>query len=86
MAGPIISVVTVTRNRPRMMMKKLESLARQTLPPDAFELVVCVNGDQRGSEALLAAAEVPFHVQMVVFADNRGAGVGTECLRRNGQG
>ena len=83
MSLPLISVITVTRNRRLLMMRKLESLARQTVAPGLFEVVVCVNGDGQATLQALEAADPPFDLLAFAFAENRGASVGRNaCVRR----
>lgn len=52
---PEISVVVATRGRPEMVGEALASLAAQTLPPHAFEVVVVVNGPADGTREAVDA-------------------------------
>lgn len=78
-----LSVITVTRNRPELLAQKLASLAAQTLPPDRFELVICVNGCEQGSLTLLRAAKTPFAMTVLSFTTNAGvAKARNACVRQ----
>jgi GT2 family glycosyltransferase len=81
-----LSVITVTRNRPQIVAQKLTSLAAQTLPPDRFELVICVNGCEQGSLELLRSAETPFSTTVLSFAVNEGAAKARNACAKQAQG
>lgn len=49
-----LSVILPTRNRARMLDDCLRSLARQTLPPEAFEVIVVDNGSTDDTAAVVA--------------------------------
>ncbi|MEU6808271.1 glycosyltransferase [Streptomyces sp. NPDC046831] len=55
--APLCSVVVPTYNRERLLRLTLESLARQTLPADAFEVLVADDGSADGSAAVAAEFE-----------------------------
>ena len=57
---PEISVVTASSRRRELLLAKLASLEKQTLDPDRFEWLVCVNGPDDGSVAALEAAPPRF--------------------------
>ena len=52
-AGPLISVITASRNRASYLLRKLSSLREQKLQPDLFEWVVSLDGGTDGSAAIL---------------------------------
>lgn len=81
-----LSVITVTRNRPQILAQKLASLAAQTLPPDRFELVICVNGCEQGSLELLRATGTPFSMTVLSFAANEGAAKARNACARQVEG
>ncbi len=55
-----ISVVTASSRRRDLLLAKLASLEAQTLEPERFEWVVCLNGPDDGSAAALQAATPRF--------------------------
>jgi GT2 family glycosyltransferase len=60
-AGPRISVMICTKDRPTDVKELLDCLARQTLPPN--QIVVVDASTQDGLAALLAAQVYPFETQ-----------------------
>jgi glycosyltransferase involved in cell wall biosynthesis len=50
-----ISAIVCTRNRAARLERALESLARQTLPPSDYEVLVVDNGSTDGTKALVTA-------------------------------
>lgn len=56
---------TVTRDRARILATKLESLSHQTLEPNRFELVLCVNSPDDEALSLLEQA-YPFTLKHVI--------------------
>jgi len=73
-AAPRVSVIIPTRNRARMLREALDALAAQTLPPDAFEVIVVDNCSTDGTPQMMAALapELPFRVLYHVMPSNRG--------------
>lgn len=73
MAAPLLSVITASRDRPELLARKLDSLIRQTLQPELFEWIVCLDQDSGESrqalEAAVTAAVPLFQVQVL---DNPG--------------
>ena len=67
--APEVSIITVTSARRALLAKKLESLAKQTLPPERFELVLYVN--ERGNDVreVLEQAHPAFHVIVLAPPD-----------------
>jgi GT2 family glycosyltransferase len=63
---PLVSVVVATYNRPARLVALLESLRSQTLPSDAFEVVVVDNGSAAPTQELLAAASAGGELQLRV--------------------
>ena len=61
-----MSVVVATYNRPARLAALLESLRDQTLPSDAFEVVVVDNGSAAATQELLDAASAAGGLQLRV--------------------
>ena len=77
--SPALSVVIPTHNRCPSLLRTLDSLTRQTLACDAFEVVVALDATTDGSAAALAARDWPFRIVQAVparrgAAANRNAG------------
>ena len=62
-AAPFVSIVIATRNRERLLLETLRSLAAQQWPNDRFEIIVADNGSTDGTravvESMTAAADAP---------------------------
>jgi glycosyltransferase involved in cell wall biosynthesis len=76
MSQPSVSVVIPTHNRPERLARVLESLRRQELPADQFEVIVVADGAGPDTQALLASqrdlSEVP--IRVLEHATARGPG------------
>ena len=83
---PTISVITVTRNRRDLLLRKLKSLSEQTMGAEAFELILCINGDEDGTLEAIKHANVPFEIQLITFPENRGVSAGRNACARVAQG
>lgn len=73
MSSPKLSVITVTHNRRELLLRKAASLCGQTLAPEQFEWVVCINRDVDGSKAALEALRLPFTLKLLELASLQGA-------------
>ncbi|MEJ2359654.1 MAG: glycosyltransferase [Deinococcales bacterium] len=83
MPCPYISVLTVAGGRPRALRRKADALAAQTLVPERFEWVVCLNGGDDGSAADLAALELPFSLKLFETDERLPAGAARNaCAER----
>lgn len=71
--GVKLSVLVPTYNRLELLGRKLESLAAQTLPKDAFEVIVCDDGSTDGTRAWLAAQRAPFALHVLTPTEKLGA-------------
>jgi glycosyltransferase involved in cell wall biosynthesis len=73
---PFVTVVIPTRNRRDLLRALLESLQAQTYPADSFEVVVCDNDSDDGTEAMLGelARTTPLALRHVRLP-NRGPAV-----------
>ena len=63
-----LSVVIPTYQRRESLRQVLAALCRQTLPLDAFEVIVSVDGSRDGTEQMLAALDVPYELRWVASA------------------
>ncbi len=70
MSTPELSVITVTHNRRELLTQKLHSLEQQTLKPELFELVLCVNGCSDGTREMLDNTQTSFNLKLLFFEDN----------------
>lgn len=77
-----LSVITVTHNRREQLLKKLESLRRQSLAPERFELVVLVNGSEDGTLEALREAETLFRLEVIPSEENVGSARGRNLAAR----
>jgi len=73
MDAPWVSVITATIGRRAAMLAKLDALCAQTLPPERFEWVVVADGDDDGTLASIAAADVPFALRTLRLPRRSGA-------------
>jgi glycosyltransferase involved in cell wall biosynthesis len=73
MDAPWVSVITATIGRRTAMLRKLDALRSQTLPPERFEWVVVADGDDDGTLAAIAAADVPFALRTQRLPRRAGA-------------
>ena len=77
---PFLSVVIPTYNRKETLLRALEALARQTLSPDEFEVIVVSDGSTDGTAEAVRERTYPYAFQFVEqqnagpsAARNRGA-------------
>jgi glycosyltransferase involved in cell wall biosynthesis len=70
---PDLSVVIPTHNGAERLRKCLESLIRQTLPPNSFETIVVVDGSTDHTARMLEDLNPPFRL-VVIQQNNQGAG------------
>ena len=61
--GPDISVQICTHNRKEVLRAVLESLVDQSLPPERYELVLVDDGCTDGTDEMVAAMGLPYHVE-----------------------
>jgi GT2 family glycosyltransferase len=84
MKSPTVSVVIPTYQRCASVQRAIEALAKQTLAPDAYEVVVSIDGSEDGTREMLAAQRVAFQLRSL-WHPNRGraaarnAGVDAAC-------
>jgi glycosyltransferase involved in cell wall biosynthesis len=68
---PIISVVIPTFNRRETLETVLPLLAKQSLPPEQYELLLCDSGSSDGTAELVAALAIP-NLRHILPPENRG--------------
>ncbi len=66
-----ISVVVPTFNRRESVRRALDTLARQTMSPSSFEVVVSIDGSEDGTRELVAGYNAPFSLRGI-WQPNRG--------------
>lgn len=69
---PAISVVIPTHDRVALLGRTLASLARQSVPPDAYEVIVVCDGCRDGTEETLRGVATP-HALVVCSQPRAGA-------------
>ncbi len=62
MSAPTLSVVVPTYQRRVHLERALRAFAAQTVPPDAFEVIVSVDGSTDGTTEMLRAITVPYRL------------------------
>src|SRR5262245_45588632 len=68
-----LSVIIPTYNRSRLLRACLESLSRQTEPPQSFVVIVVVDGSTDDTGTMLAELATPYQLSVSVQA-NQGPG------------
>lgn len=73
---PVASVVVATFRRPDRVVRLLEALAKQTMPPDQFEVIVVddCSGDDTAEVLAAMTSQVPFRLTSLSTPANRGPG------------
>jgi glycosyltransferase involved in cell wall biosynthesis len=69
-----ISVIIPTRNRAQLLREVIESLWRQTMSPDSFEIIVVDNCSTDGTPELMRAMSTasPSRLRYILLEENRG--------------
>src|SRR6185436_17263229 len=62
---PALSVVVATHNRLPLLVRLLEQLGRQTLPPEEFEVVVVDDGSQTPAAPALQEMPLPYECRVL---------------------
>jgi GT2 family glycosyltransferase len=71
MTVPRVSVVIPTYRRRALVERSLQSLARQTLPPEQYEVIVAIDGSEDGTREMVGRFSGPFHAR-AVWQEHRG--------------
>ncbi|MFN8473390.1 MAG: glycosyltransferase [Anaerolineae bacterium] len=71
MALHSVSVVIPTYQRRDAVERALHCLARQTFPPDRYEVIVAVDGSRDGTREMVEAFEAPYRLR-ALWQENRG--------------
>ena len=82
---PEISIITVTFGRLNVLRRKLESLTAQTLAPERFELVLCVNDDPETLE-FMEDITLPFALTLLPFSERLDVTRARNACVRKAQG
>jgi glycosyltransferase involved in cell wall biosynthesis len=69
--SPTVSVIIPTYQRCSSVVRALRALARQTLSPDRFEVVVSIDGSSDGTRQMVTQFPAPFDLRCV-WQPNRG--------------
>jgi GT2 family glycosyltransferase len=79
--SPELSVVIPTFNRRETLSQVLQALASQTLPPEAYEVVVVDDGSRDGTPELLKGHAAPFRLEALVQENTGPAGARNRGVR-----
>ncbi len=86
MALPEISIITATYNRAELLLQKLESLRQQTLLPDYFEWILCINGSTDKTREIFQTVQAPFTIKVIDFKTNQGISKGRNACVKEARG
>ncbi len=70
-ATPHLSVIIPTFRRRDSVERALRALARQTLAPEAYEVIVSIDGSQDGTREMVETFSVPYQLRSI-WQPNRG--------------
>ena len=82
---PVVSVVIPTFNRRETLATVLPLLAKQTLPQEQYELLLCDSGSTDGTRELVAELAIP-NLRHILPAENRGRSGARNAGIREAQG
>ncbi len=85
MTAPAVSVVIPTFQRCSSVRRALDALTRQTLPFDAYEVLVSIDGSEDGTREMVASQRVPFALRSVCRL-NRGRAAARNAGAREARG
>lgn len=81
----VLSVVIITRNRRDLLTRTLETVFEQDFPPDAYEVIVVVDGATDGTIEMLRALKPPASL-LVLEQSNSGAAAARNAGLRAARG
>lgn len=81
-----LSVITVTFNRRALLLEKLATLRQQTLEPERFEWLVCVNGCADGTIEALEKIKTPFQLKVIVSPQTEAPAKARNVCARQAEG
>ena len=81
---PQVSLIVPTHQRRVALGRALASLFDQTAPPDAFEVIVSVDGSNDGTAEMLAGFDAPFSLRSVVGPQRGRAAARNAALEEAG--
>jgi GT2 family glycosyltransferase len=73
-------VILATHNRREMLRRCLEALARQTQPPDGFEVIVADDGSTDGTAEMVGAFEAPYALRLLALEKSSHAAAQNAAL------
>lgn len=82
----LISVITVTHNRLGLMRRKLESMLSQSLNPELFEWIVCINGCTDETLQVFQALNLPFCLKLIVHNQQQSPSVARNACAKGAKG
>lgn len=65
------SIVIPTYQRRASLLRTLQALAQQTLPPHDYEVIVCIDGSEDGTREMMADFPAPYQLR-AVWQTNKG--------------
>jgi GT2 family glycosyltransferase len=83
--APLVSVIIPTYERCASLRRALEALSQQTLAPEAFEVVVAIDGSHDHTEAMVAAFDAR-HALRALWQPNRGRAAAANAAIRLARG
>jgi GT2 family glycosyltransferase len=84
-AIPYLSVIIPTYRRRDSVERALRALARQTLAPETYEVIVSIDGSQDGTREMIETFSVPYRLAHV-WQPNRGRGAACNAGIRMARG
>lgn len=84
--GLLASVIITTYNRGPALLETLDALARQTVPPERYEIVVVDDGSLDGTFEALGRISLPCALRSFRHPSNRGISAGRNLALRHARG
>jgi GT2 family glycosyltransferase len=86
MAGPEASVIVSSRDRREALLATLRALATQSVPADAYEVLVVDDGSADGTYDAARALPVPYALRVLRHPESRGVAAGRNTAIREARG